>query len=351
MGKPRAYSLWLAIALASLVLCLFAVRSVGRLVLPPYMVDVRGLAEKAPFVFRGQVVRVSGTTLNTRPGLQGVFIATIETDRWYRGDGRAKVLLRFAYSDFAFQGHDCIDFRPATYWVVFAAEKDGQLEMIDDCVGALTVSPLLGSDLKSKDWLTQMEADFVAGLDDPDPDARLASIQRLGGLELPSSRDALHRVIETGSDAESKWAVYAALRTGDVTVLPRVKELLANKYGDGARPEEAIALELQSVTDPAATPDLIAILERASSDIARTSVLVALGEKLRDPRAVPTLAAHLSDPDRYARYDSLDGLKNITHEEACTLPREWKEDDVEPQISRCRIWWEQAGKFRDWPKN
>jgi hypothetical protein len=36
---------------------------------------------------------------------------------------------------------------------------------------------------------------------------------------------------------------------------------------------------------------------------------------------------------------------------ACTLPREWKEEDVEPQISRCKLWWEQAGKFRDWAPN
>ena len=191
----------------------------------------------------------------------------------------------------------------------------------------------------------------VGRLMPPDPAARLASIQRLGGLKLPSSRQALHRVIEDGDGEESKWAVYAALRTGDVTVLPRVKELLSHKYDNSALPEQAVALELQSVTDPSATPDLIAILESATSDVTRATVLMALGENLRDPRAVPTLAAHLSDPDRYARYNSLDGLKNITHEEACTLPHEWKEVDIEPQIARCRIWWEQDGKFRDWPQN
>ena len=258
--------------------------------------------------------------------------------------------MRFAYFGEIFaNGHDCIDFRPETYWTVFALEKDGQLEMIDDCEGALTISPLLGPDLGTEDWLAQMEADFLAGLNDQDSATRLASIQRLGGLKLSSSRDALHHVIEKGDDAESKWAVYAALRTGDITVLPRVKQLLAK--GEGALPEQAIALQLQYVTEPAATPDLIAILESAQSELTRSCVLIALGEKVKDPRAVPSLAAHLSDPDHYARYDSLDGLKNITHEDACTLPREWKEEDVEPQISRCRLWWEQTGKFRDWPRD
>jgi HEAT repeat protein len=95
-------------------------------------------------------------------------------------------------------------------------------------------------------------------------------------------------------------------------------------------------------------PDLIAILKSAPGEATRTRVLIALGEKLKDPRAVPHLAAYLSDSDRQARYAALDGLKNITNEEACTLPRAWNEKDVEPQISRCKLWWEQVGKFRDW---
>ena len=112
-----------------------------------------------------------------------------------------------------------------------------------------------------------------------------------------------------------------------------------------------MALQLQSVSDPGAVLDLIAILQSAPGDLTRGCVLTALGEKLKDPRAVPGLAAHLSDPAPSASYRALDGLKNITHEKACTLPPEWKEQDVEPQISRCRIWWEQVGKFRDWSQN
>jgi len=344
--KSNMRRVWLAIVLASSSLFLFTARLWARLMLPPSMADVRELVGKAALVFRGHVLAVIPVTSNAEPGAGNRYMAKIQVDRWYRGKGPTEETLQFTYGSFASNGHDCIDFRPETYWVVFANEGRGKLELSDDCEGALTISPLLGRDFGTTDWLAQMEADFLAGLDDQDSAARLASIQRLGGLKLPSSRDALHGVIENGGDAESKWAVYAALRTGDASVLPRVKRLLAT--GDRALPESAIALQLQSVTDPGAVPDLIAILESAPSELTRSRVLIALGEKLKDPRAVPNLAAHLSDPDRYARYDSLDGLKNITHEDACTLPREWKEEDVEPQISRCRLWWEQAGKFRDW---
>jgi len=110
---------------------------------------------------------------------------------------------------------------------VFAVNTGGRLELFDDCEGALAISPLLGSELSDAGWLAQMETDFLAGLSDGSSPARVLSIHRLGGLKLPSSRGALHRVIEKRNKDESKWAIYAALRTGDVTVLPRVKELLA----------------------------------------------------------------------------------------------------------------------------
>jgi HEAT repeat protein len=244
------------------------------------MASVRDLSEKAPLVFRGHVLTATPITTNTESGARVESIAAIQVDRWYRGRGPSLAFVPFAYPNFAANGHDCIDFRPDTYWVVFTAEKNGQLEMIDDCEGALTISPLLGPNLANADWLAQMEADFFAGLNDQDSAARLASIQRLGGLKLPSSREALHRVIENGEHAESKWAVYAALRTGDVSVLPRVKQLLAK--GDGELPELAIAMELQNVTDASAVPDLIAILQNAPSELTRTRILIALGEKLKD---------------------------------------------------------------------
>jgi hypothetical protein len=329
------------------VLSLCATQLLCRIPEPPYMVDVRELGEKAPIVFRGQVVDISSTGENPPEWTQVKAIATFQVDRVYRGHVGAETPLPFAYDWFmAVNGHECINFQPNTYWVVFAQEKKGRLELSDDCNGALAISPLLGPSVENEGWLDQMEADFIAGLRDSDPASRLISIQRLGGLSLPSSRDALHRVIETGDKKESGWAIYAALRTGDFTVLPRVKQLL--QVGDHAAPESAIALQLRNVAEGSAVVDLIAILQSAPGELTRSSVLIALGEKLKDPRAVPILAAHLSDSDHYARYDALDGLRNITHENACTLQQNWREQDVEPQILKCKTWWELEGQFQSW---
>ena len=176
MWKSTIHRVWLAIVLASFALILFTVQSWGRLMLPPSMADVRQLAERAPLVFRGHILTVTPITTSAEAGARVESIARIQVDRSYRGKGATEALLRFTYSGEIFaNGHDCIDFRAETYWIVFAVEKNGQMEMIDDCEGALTISPLLGPYLGNADWLSQMEADFLAGLNDQNSAARLAA--------------------------------------------------------------------------------------------------------------------------------------------------------------------------------
>jgi len=313
---------------------------------PPSTADVRALADQAPHVFRGQVMTVTPSSTTDRH-FSIPSVATIRVDRWYRGEDAPIVSLSFTTpSAFGINGHNCIDFHPDDHWIVFAVKKGQHLEMIDDCIGALAISPLLGPNLKSADWTVQMEADFMAGLADRNSGLRLLSIQRLGGLKLPSSRDPLHRVIADRDELESKWAVYAALRTGDVTVLPAARRLLA--AGEKSVPENEIALELRNVSDPDAAEELVAILNSAAGEITRQSALSALSENLRDPKTAPVMAELLSDESAYIRYDAMYGLSNITHEDACTLPSGWSEQDIEPQLERCRIWWQQTGRLKAW---
>lgn len=342
----------LSVVLGISVLCLCAIQLWSRLMTPPSMADVRALAEKAPIVFRGRVVKVSSSGENPRHKIAMDSIATIEVDRLYRGKVPAKSSLHFVYSGLpqGNNGHDCIDFQADTYWLVFAVEKDGRLELFDDCEGALAISSLLGPDLKDAGWLPQMEADFLAGLNDSNPAARVASIQRLGGLKLPSSRVALHRLITSGDENDANWAVYAALRTGDVSVLPRVQQMLSVRKLN--LPEMEIAFELENVDDPKAVPDLISILASSPNELTRSRVLIALAEKIKDARSVPILAVSLSDPDPENHYLALEGLKNITNEKACTLPERSKNAQaVEWQTQRCKLWWEAKGKFKLWTQD
>jgi hypothetical protein len=122
-----------------------------RIPVPPYMVDVRELGEKAPIAFRGHVVDISSTGENPPEWAQVKAIATFEVDRVYWGHVGAETRLHFPYNPLmAVNGHDCINFQPNTYWVVFAREKEGRLELSHDCNGALAISPRLGPTLENE---------------------------------------------------------------------------------------------------------------------------------------------------------------------------------------------------------
>jgi hypothetical protein len=84
-----------------------------------------------------------------------------------------------------------------------------------------------------------MGTDFIAGLEDSGVESRIFSIERLDGLKLASSRPALHEVIERRKGIEAGWAIYATLRTGDVTVLPMVKALSVTSRGYGGSVSES----------------------------------------------------------------------------------------------------------------
>jgi HEAT repeat protein len=128
-----------------------------------------------------------------------------------------------------------------------------------------------------------------------------------------------------------------------------VKQILTD--GDLASPQRQIALELKNVSDPSAVPVLIEILANAPGELTRSSVLIALAENINDSRAVPTLAEHLSAADQSSRYLALEGLKNITHEEACALPKSSATQNFQWHIRRCKLWWEQEGKLQSWGKD
>ena len=357
----RLSRIGMGVCLAGVSSCFLAAPLFSRLMIDQSMVDVRAQAEKAPLVFRGRILAVGpdpdpvektidlwvdGKPVNTN------FVAKFQVDRIYRGKLEGEALVHFSYGGGFDLGHDCIDFRPEQSWLVFAVEKNGLLELFDDCTGALGISSRLGLTVRPSDWLAQMEADFIAGLEDSDAESRIFSIQRLGGLKLASSRPVLHEVIERRKGIEAEWAIYATLRTGDVSVLPMVNGLLAS--GDKKMPERSIAYELRNVNDPSAVPDLLEIFEKTPSDDVRFEALIALVDNLKDSRVVPVLGPSLSSSDRQIRYLALSGLNTIANAEACNTRHGTDENDevaFERETASCKDWWEREGKYRSWTRN
>lgn len=108
-----------------------------------------------------------------------------------------------------------------------------------------------------------------------------------------------------------------------------------------------LAYEFRIVNDPSATADLIRIADMAPQAAARAAALLALSEQIHAMDSVPTLAAHLNDPDDNVRYHALNGLRVLTREPSCTLLSApgW-ERILEQQTQQCRMWWESIGRLQ-----
>jgi hypothetical protein len=310
---------------------------------PVGTVDLTGFVAKSPAIFRGVVREISIVPGSSLPLTA---VAQLDVERWYRGGGAMDATVHYQ-AGFRVPGHGCIDLIPGTRWLIFATEHNAHLEFVDDCYGAVSVSSLMAAPLQLPDMPAQMEADFTAGLSDSDHAGRLVSIQRLGGLKSPSSRPALHGVIERGDSTERQWAIYAALRSGDTTVLSAVLDLFILE--DTEVPFFYLAWELANLRDSAAVPGLIELTSSPNSN-ARKYSLSAI-EKLQASEALPAIAARLADRDGGVRFYALNAMTALTHDPACTLPSEprWTEDMIEPKIRECRAWWDGIGKQRSPP--
>jgi len=332
----------------------------SRLVPAPGTVDEQWLAKQSDVIFKGSVTKVEVDpspayvhewgTEDGKP-VNFNFIAVFRVDRVYRGKLPQEAVLHFESGNAFSMGHDCINFQPGQYWVVFARIKNGKMIPADDCLGALGVSRLLGPKLKQVSWSIQMEADFIAGLADRDPAARILSLQRLGGLKLVSSRPAIHSEIEQSAGEERKWAVYAALRTADITVLPLVKDYLA-ATGERAGPEDAMISEFRNIKDPAAVPGLLNILASAPDDETKEQVLVALVYNIGDPRAIHALGESLSSNNEHILYLAVTGLGEIAHAGACKISGAGDDEKLfRQQVATCKAWWDDTGSHENWSRN
>jgi hypothetical protein len=305
----------------------------------PAQVEISRLASSATTIFHGLVSNIVPGETNIW-GTKGA-TAQFAVDRWYRGMGPAMVDVPFSYSSqSAVNGHDCINFQPGSHWIVFAKGNGGSLQMVDDCEGALTVSPRLALETSdTKDWLSLMLADFVAGLQDASAQARIANLQRLGNLRSRQTLPFLQPLLKMKDGEEYEWAVYAALRAGDIRVLSAVKELL-QKYPEQHVPEMFMPREIMDITDKAAIPDLLAILHGDAQG--HLAAIVALS-RIGDRRVLPDIAPHLADSNRQVRYQAMAAIQKLLASPACDIAPSVPEEEVDATEQTCLAWWQQVG--------
>jgi hypothetical protein len=339
--------------------------------------DIRHLADHASFIFHAQVLSIESVPM--KDSVSGEFIlqvniANLAVNRWYKGEpGSETIRLKYIYPGFG-SGDDCIDLNRSSSWLIFAKlTDDGAYEFSDNYEGGLPVSAILAPALKG-DWVHQLQQDLIAGLQDANPDLRLANIARLGALKLRSSGSALHDLVENGNELEARWAIYAALRSGDPSVFPKIESILIEKDSlsvppQTERPIEALLLtdstallpdsaapqasmkgieiqiqyEIRNLRNPEAVPMLARIARSAKEDNVRDISLSAI-RSIDNPRSLAALVDLLDDPDPKLRTEAFDAIRHIT-----TVP-ECQEGEVGSEsIEPCKAWWEQEGRLIEWP--
>lgn len=341
--------------------------------------DIRHLAEHASIIFHAQVLSIE--SIKKKDSISGeiileVNIANLAVDRWYKGEpGTETIRLKYTYPGFG-SGDDCIDLNRSSSWLIFAKRTaDGAYEFSDNCEGGLPVSAIVAPATKG-DWVHQLQQDLIAGLQDADPDLRIANIARLGALKLRSSGSALHALVENGNELEARWAIYAALRSGDPSVFARVESMLIDNDSLSIPPQTERPIEVPLLTDstallpysaapqcsmeglkiqiqyeignlrnPEAVPMLAQIARSATEDNVRSVAYSAI-RWINDPRSLAALVDLLDDPDPKLRTEAFDAIRHIT-----TVP-ECQEGDVESGlIEPCKAWWEGEGRFIKWPSS
>jgi hypothetical protein len=332
----------------------------GRLPTPEGSEDLIYLGDSAQFIFHARVE-------NPGPG-----VATLHVDRWYKGKPQVGPV-RLQYEFWPDQVYNCIDLHRTDTWLIFARKTaSGVFQFSHDCSGGLPMSCLLAP-VSGGTWMERLQRDLIAGLNDNNPSIRLANIARLGGLKMSTSAQALRQFIREGTASESQWALYAAIRSGDLSELARAERLVINieeptpNPGTAtARPRQdaapsrneglygvpgSIAIALEQLRDPAAVPALVRILRSAKTELVRSCVSQAL-EEIADPRSVPALAEALDDSSRYVRWDALVGLSHLANSADCTVPvnepqdsEDVREARLSRHLERCKTWWATTGSL------
>jgi hypothetical protein len=338
----------------------------ARVPAPEGTEDLVELARPADVVFHASVIDIRPDV--HRPTSDG-YIARLHVNRVYKGQLPPELNLAYNWPGFM-MGHGCIDLTRSTSWLIFGKIAAGSMVLFShDCEGGLPVSSILAADAPGT-WTERLQRDLIAGLDDNAPDVRLANIARLGGLKLRSSAVALHRVIEIGSETERKWAIYACLRSGDLSVLPAVEKLVIAipdhagpsivpvpteidaapqlvepvLRGGFPHPDASIAWELQNLRSPNIVPMLIRVLRAARWANVRGEALLAL-EKIKDPRSAPAVDAALADPDPFIRFNALVTMRLLTNASQChEPPPEAGDAALTMKAAECQRWWNENGE-------
>jgi hypothetical protein len=245
-------------------------------------------------------------------------------------------------------------FRKGDYRLFFLKSQDDKYTVVDEFFGALPISHELGATPKGADDMQLLELDLEAGLQDSDPELRLASIRMLGNMKHLHSLKKLKAMLKIPDLLVRTYVWQALLRLKDYSVLPAVAEFF------DMQPEAPRELFLPRDR----LFNMQIELERTIGDIRDSSTLpylerfaVGKGSHLRDRalqalrniqslHSAPIYLKELDDPNADNAFSAMQGLLELAGSNIAWAPPSWEKFRETPQLyaTKCREWWKAEGQ-------
>jgi hypothetical protein len=263
-------------------------------------VRIAALLDKSAVVCKGEVVQASTPKVITTGEIpRGTGIAVIQVDRCFKGSAPTQAQIATdEYLPAAGAGvWTLLVPKAGEYGIFFFSSNGPVLKPLEHMTSFVPTSRILAAHDVAGTPTARLEADLLAGLNDPDYDLRLQIIHSLGTLD-PLSRLSISRLTQMLRDADELEKLYlweALITAHQYSELP-----------DAANEVLFTALRSREFFLPR---DRIPFMQFRVYDA------ICL---IKDPVVVPYMRKLSESPDPRSRYDAVQSLR--TQHDQCSAP-------------------------------
>ena len=271
--------------------------------------NVRRQLTEAELVCKGEVVEAPVPKYITGELPRGTGLAIVRADRCFKGTPMSQITIavdEFLPSGGFGGGARLLVPKVGEYGLFFLTGNGAPYKPITKGEAYLPDSRLMPSSSVKSEPTRDLEADFLAGLGDPDEDIRLSAMWYLGSLEqlTPPAVARLREIASTGSELQQLFAWAALLSAHQYSVLPEAASVLdkqrrSREYVLPRDRVELMRLRVQglicAISDPVVVP-YMRRLSRSSDPRTREDAIQSLRGQ-RDLGSAPIFLRAMHDKE------------------------------------------------------